>query len=142
MMMRRFIHSRPSLTSEPRAANRPNHFVAICCFYSAHHQLLHSPKKNDDDGEKKNMRESSKDLSLDLGHVRKHLKQYKHVSPNLSLFESLWLNAFWNFVASFYPKWLAPNLLTSTFFYLPIFPPPFLRYAQMLRYSKRCFLRM
>ena len=44
--------------------------------------------------------------------TRSALKSYKHVSPDLSYLEELYLNSFWDAVASTYPAWLAPNLLT------------------------------
>jgi phosphatidylglycerophosphate synthase len=40
------------------------------------------------------------------------VKAYKYVSPNLSLFEQLFLNDFWAHVTELYPFWLAPNIIT------------------------------
>jgi len=37
---------------------------------------------------------------------------YKYVSPNLSGFEQLFLNAFWDKFVYVYPTWLAPNLIS------------------------------
>jgi len=37
---------------------------------------------------------------------------YKYQSPNLSLFERLFLNQFWEVFVQIYPTWLAPNLIT------------------------------
>ncbi|GBG27555.1 Ethanolaminephosphotransferase 1 [Hondaea fermentalgiana] len=37
---------------------------------------------------------------------------YKYSSPTLSLFERLYLEAFWNKVVFLYPTWLAPNVIT------------------------------
>ncbi|KAH9259276.1 hypothetical protein BASA81_002319 [Batrachochytrium salamandrivorans] len=37
---------------------------------------------------------------------------YKYSSPNLSLFEQLFLNRFWDWFVNVYPLWLAPNLIT------------------------------
>lgn len=49
--------------------------------------------------------------------LKKRLGQYKYISPPLSLFERLFLNEFWNWVAAtFYPRWLAPNMVTLTGF--------------------------
>ena len=40
------------------------------------------------------------------------LKQYKYVSPTQSLAERLFLDRWWDYVATFYPRWLAPNAIT------------------------------
>jgi phosphatidylglycerophosphate synthase len=37
---------------------------------------------------------------------------YKYVSPNLSLFERLFLNQFWEKFVIVYPRWLAPNIIS------------------------------
>jgi len=43
------------------------------------------------------------------------LKTYKYQAPPLSLFERLWLKAWWDKCPElFYPMWLAPNLITFT----------------------------
>jgi phosphatidylglycerophosphate synthase len=39
---------------------------------------------------------------------------YKYCSPNLSLFEQLFLNKFWDNFVYIYPTWLAPNLISLT----------------------------
>ena len=41
------------------------------------------------------------------------LKTYKYRSPNLSLFERLFLDDFWGWLPGHvYPAWLAPNAIT------------------------------
>ncbi len=51
--------------------------------------------------------------SAEFKKFRRVLKSYKYVSPNLSFFEELFLDDFWNAVASHYPRWIAPNAITS-----------------------------
>eukprot|EP01006_Ploeotia_vitrea_P041308 TRINITY_DN66502_c6_g1_i1.p1 TRINITY_DN66502_c6_g1~~TRINITY_DN66502_c6_g1_i1.p1 ORF type:complete len:415 (+),score=25.10 TRINITY_DN66502_c6_g1_i1:32-1276(+) len=41
------------------------------------------------------------------------VKQYKYVSPPLSILEKLFLESFWNAWVNIYPMWLAPNLITA-----------------------------
>eukprot|EP01065_Artemidia_motanka_P040324 TRINITY_DN5026_c0_g1_i2.p1 TRINITY_DN5026_c0_g1~~TRINITY_DN5026_c0_g1_i2.p1 ORF type:complete len:436 (+),score=117.30 TRINITY_DN5026_c0_g1_i2:121-1308(+) len=41
-----------------------------------------------------------------------NVRRYRYRSPNLSLLESLFLNEFWEKVATLYPKWLAPNIVS------------------------------
>lgn len=49
--------------------------------------------------------------------LKNSLLTYKYVSPNLTLFEVLFLNNFWIFCQQkFLPKWLAPNVITLTGF--------------------------
>ena len=45
-------------------------------------------------------------------HFKESVLAYKYTSPNLSLFERLFLNEFWEKVVYVYPVWLAPNLIT------------------------------
>jgi len=54
---------------------------------------------------------------FDRESLKAALKSYQYKSPNLSLFERLWLDEFWNRVPEWcYPLWLAPNLITFTGF--------------------------
>ena len=39
-------------------------------------------------------------------------RAYRYVSPNLSLFEQLFLNPFWDRFVHVYPRWLAPNVIS------------------------------
>lgn len=43
----------------------------------------------------------------------KSLRAYKYVAPNATLAEALFLNRFWDWVCTYYPMWLAPNLITA-----------------------------
>lgn len=43
---------------------------------------------------------------------RDALAAYQYVAPKLSLLERVFLERFWTWVASNYPNWLAPNLIT------------------------------
>jgi len=56
-------------------------------------------------------------LHVDREVLARGLKQYQYKSPNLSLFERLWLNRFWSSLPEWlYPAWLAPNVITFTGF--------------------------
>eukprot|EP00656_Telonema_subtile_P005524 TRINITY_DN1250_c0_g5_i1.p1 TRINITY_DN1250_c0_g5~~TRINITY_DN1250_c0_g5_i1.p1 ORF type:complete len:483 (+),score=89.79 TRINITY_DN1250_c0_g5_i1:92-1540(+) len=57
-------------------------------------------------------------LSLaDRDCLKNALREYKYVSPNLTLFELLWLNPFWEWCQrTMFPKWLAPNVITFSGF--------------------------
>eukprot|EP01062_Namystynia_karyoxenos_P063105 TRINITY_DN55922_c0_g1_i1.p1 TRINITY_DN55922_c0_g1~~TRINITY_DN55922_c0_g1_i1.p1 ORF type:complete len:427 (+),score=144.42 TRINITY_DN55922_c0_g1_i1:85-1281(+) len=46
----------------------------------------------------------------------RNVRKYRYKSPNLSLFERLFLNSFWERVAALYPMWLAPNLVSLSGF--------------------------
>ena len=48
----------------------------------------------------------------EIDRLKKGVSQYKYVSPALSFTEKLYLNDLWDAVASLYPQWLAPNLVT------------------------------
>lgn len=69
-------------------------------------------------GKQKKQSENGKTLfasslyRVEPGFLKTALSQYKYVSPNLSLFEKLFLNQFWEMVVKIYPRWLAPNLIT------------------------------
>jgi len=53
----------------------------------------------------------------DLDALKASLQTYKYVSPNLTLFEVLWLNQFWAIIQrNCFPKWLAPNVVTLSGF--------------------------
>jgi len=52
----------------------------------------------------------------DEGRLREGIRRYKYISPPLSICEELFLNEFWDRVASYFPLYLAPNLITVTGF--------------------------
>lgn len=51
-------------------------------------------------------------LLKDADALREVVRAYRYTSPDLSLLERLYLERWWNFCASCYPSWLAPNLVT------------------------------
>lgn len=51
------------------------------------------------------------------------VRSYKYSSPNLSLFEQLFLVKWWNYFVQVYPMWLAPNVISTSglFFCLALY---------------------
>ena len=53
---------------------------------------------------------------VDRSLLKQALSEYQYHSPNRTICEDLYLTRFWDWVAEFYPVWLAPNMVTSVGF--------------------------
>jgi phosphatidylglycerophosphate synthase len=54
---------------------------------------------------------------LDKSKLKRAVNDYKYISPTKTKFEKLFLNDFWAWMsATWYPNWLAPNVITLTGF--------------------------
>ena len=53
---------------------------------------------------------------IDEKKLKSAVQDYKYVSPTTTILERLFLIKYWNWLATQYPKWLAPNVITLTGF--------------------------
>ena len=53
---------------------------------------------------------------IDEKNLKSAVQDYKYVSPTTTILERLFLIKYWNWLATQYPKWLAPNVITLTGF--------------------------
>ena len=54
--------------------------------------------------------------------IAEGLAGHVYISPNKSIMERLFLSAFWQGLAEYYPDWLAPNVITLTGFVVVLIP--------------------